>query len=273
MSDPFAINISATTRLLHAPYLTICTPPTQKFPLPLCRTMTHNSGLPTTEINLSKPLSIRSKMRWTTSPPETHHTPLSRSSQLLSSSCSRPYYAMMTANSGGAIQLRTRPGHASRNSLHLPTKNGGSRKPPRPVPSSSWPITPISQPITPIQMKMLKPFPTLRQPLPVIAPRLQLSLRPIVHSPPTALPHTHSSSFHFRTLPSFRLPLPTFASNSALQASSPPVATITTTAGSAATAATTIVESVPPLRRATRRTLLATKKMWYTQELQTCSLI
>ena len=64
---------------------------------------------------------------------------------------------MMTANYGGAIQLTTRPGHASRNYSQLPTKNGGSRGPPRPVPSSSRPITPIRQPITPIKMKWSNP--------------------------------------------------------------------------------------------------------------------
>ena len=206
MSDPFAINILTTSRLLHAPYSNICITPMQKFPPPPCMTTARDSRIPTTTINLSKPLSIRLKMRWNTPLPETRHTPLTRSSQLLSSSCSRPGYSMTTANSGGISQLTTRPGHASRNSSQMPTNNGGSCRPPRLVPYSSRPITPISKPITPIKMKLSKKSPTLQQPLPVIVPQLQLLLQPIIHSPPTALPTTHRSSLRFRTLPSFRLP-------------------------------------------------------------------
>ena len=207
-----------------------------------------------------KSLLIRSKMWWTTPTPETRPTPLPKLSQLLSSSCSIPDSSMTTTNSGGANQLTTRPGHASKNSLQLPPKNGRSCRPPRPVPYSSRPFTPISQPIMPIKMKRSNPLPTLQQPLPVIAPWLQLSLRSILHSPPTALLITHRSALPFRTSQSFRLPSPTFASNSALQASSPPVATKTTTSEHVETAATTIVESVPILRRVTRRMLLATTK-------------
>ena len=193
MSDPFAINRSATARTLHVAYSTICTPPTQTFPPPPCKTTTRDSGLPTTAINFSKPLSIRPKMRWTTHPPDTRPTPMPSSSQFLSGSCSRPDSSMMTEKSGGASLLTTRPGHASRNYSQLPTKNGGICRTPRPVLSSSRPITPISNPITHIKVKRSKPSPTLQQPLPVIAPRSQLSLRPIVHSPPTTLTHTHNS--------------------------------------------------------------------------------
>ena len=160
---------------------------------------------------------------------------------------------MTTANSGGASQITTRPGHASRNSLQLPTKNGGSRRPPRLVPLSSWPITPI-------KMKRSKPLPTVQRPLPVIAPQSQLSLQPIVPSPPTALPPTHSSSLPFRTLPSFRLPSPNFARNLALQSSIPPVANTTTTSGRASTAVTTLVAHVPLHRWATGRKLPAREK-------------
>ena len=137
--------------------------------------MTRNSGIPTTEINLLIPSSIRSKMWWTTPPPETRPTPLPRLSQLLFRSCSRPDFSMTTANSGGSSLLMTRPRHASRIFSHLPNKNGGIRRPPRPVPSSSQ-ITPISQPITAIKTKRLKQSPTLQQPPPVIVPRSQLSL-------------------------------------------------------------------------------------------------
>ena len=247
ISDPFAINILATERPLHAPYLTICIQPMQNFPPPPCRTTTRDSGIPTTAINLSKPLSIRSKTRWTTPLPETCPTPLPRLYQLLSSSCYRPDSSMTTANCGGASHLTTRSEHASRNSLQVPANNGRSRRPPRPVPYSCQPIMNISQPITPIKMKWSKPSPTLQQPLTVITPWWQISLQPIVHSPPTALPPTHSSSLPFRTSPSFRLPSQTFTSNSALQTSSPLVATTTTTVGNEATTTTTILESVPLL--------------------------
>ena len=172
LSNPFVINKSATAGTLHVPYLTICTPPMPTFPPPLCRETTCNSGLPTTEINLSKPLLIRSEMWWITPQMEIRPTPLPRSSQLLSIYCSILGSSMMTANSGGASQMMKRPGHASNNSSQLPTKNGGSCISPRPVPLSS-------RPITPIKMTLLKPSQTLRWPLPVIAPRSQLSLRPI----------------------------------------------------------------------------------------------
>ena len=154
MSNPFAINIYATERPLHAPYLTIYTLLMPTFPPPLCRKTTRDSGLPTTAINLSKPSLVRSKMRWTTPHPEIRPTPLPRSSQLLSRSCSIPGSSMTTANYGGAGQLTTRPGHASSNSSQLPTKNVGSCRPPRPVPLSSWSITPI-------KIKRSKPLPTL----------------------------------------------------------------------------------------------------------------
>ena len=143
ISNPFTINISATAIALHVPYWTIFTPSMPTFPPPLYRTTTRNSRLPTTEIDLSKPLLIRSKMRWTTPQPEIRPTPLPRSSQFLSGSCYRLGSSMTTTNSGGTIQITTRPGHALRNSSQLPTKNGGSRRPPRPVPLSSQPIMPI----------------------------------------------------------------------------------------------------------------------------------